>query len=260
MIVVADDLGAGPGRDDAILEALATGLVDAASVLVNGPGFEEAVEQARSAEGHVLGVHLVLTDGDPLTEPIRRLSRFCNPDGRFRLWRGAERAFRLDAEERAAVAHEFRTQIEHLRTAGVQVAHLDSHHHVHTEPALAPIVVRLARELGVPRVRLARNCGLGMSVANRAWKTLFNSYLRVCGVAGTRWFGSLEDFAYLRARRSDIASFEVMVHPVRGQTGGIEDEEAPGADLAAQLLALHQASSRPTAGTEHPAGTARSTR
>lgn len=234
MIVVADDLGSGPGTDDAILELLG-GLVDAASLLVNGVGFEEAVEDARSQQ---LGVHLCLTDGEPLTDAMRVTARFCDGDGRFRLWRGAERAFHLGADERRLVAAEFRAQIERARRAGVQVAHLDSHHHVHTEPAIAPIVVALAREFGIPRVRLARNCGPGMGPANHAWKTVFNLYLRRRGLAGTRWFGRVEDYEQLRSRRGDVESFELMVHPVRSDAGLVEDPERPGRELAVTLSAL----------------------
>ncbi len=236
MIVVADDLGSGPGTDDAIL-ALFGGVVDAASLLVNGVGFDEAIEHARPLPGQ-LGVHLCLTDGEPLTDAMRGSSRFCGDDGQFRLWRGAERAFHLGSHERGLVAAEFRAQIERARRAGVRIAHLDSHHHVHTEPAIAPIVIRLAREIGVPRVRLARNCGSGLGPANRAWKTVFNLYLRRRGLAGTKWFGRVEDYEYLTSRRGAVDSFELMVHPTRNEAGVVEDPERPGVELALTLSAL----------------------
>jgi len=235
VIVVADDLGGDEGRNAAISAALRAGLVDAASVLVNGDGFAEAAELVRPFASHV-GVHLVLTEGDPLTERMRSLRRFCDGDGRYRPWRGDERAFRLDSAERAAVTAELRAQIETARRAGLAVSHLDSHHHVHTEPGIAAIAIALARELGVPRVRLARNAGAGMGAVNRAWKAVFNTRLRRAGLAGTRWFGGVDDYVHLRARRGDVDSFEVMVHPVPGVEGGVVDEEHPDLPLA-QLLA-----------------------
>lgn len=214
MIVVADDLGAGDGVDGAILESLRDGVVDAASMLVNGAGFERAAGEAARYPGRI-GVHLVLTEGEPLTDPVRRLPRFCDGEGRYRPWRGEERAFRLAADERAALMAELRAQVQRARDAGIAVAHFDSHHHVHTEPGIAPIVIELARDLGVSRVRLARNCGTGMGPANRAWKTLLNARLRRSGLAGTRWFGDVDDYRDLRARRGDVESFELMVHPAR---------------------------------------------
>lgn len=236
MIVVADDLGSGPGRDDAILELLG-GVVDAASLLVNGPGFEESVERSRSLPGQ-LGVHLCLTEGEPLTEAMRGASRFCGDDGQFKLWRGMERAFHLSSQERRLVAAEFRAQIERVQNAGVRIAHLDSHHHVHTEPAIAPIVIGLASEFGVPRVRLARNCGPGMGPANRAWKTVFNLYLRRRRLAGTRWFGRVEDYQHLISRRGAVESFELMVHPSRSDAGIVEDPDRPAVELAVTLATL----------------------
>jgi predicted glycoside hydrolase/deacetylase ChbG (UPF0249 family) len=238
VIVVADDLGADAMRNDAIVEALDAGLVDAASVLVNGEGFAAAAAAARRFDGRV-GVHLVLTEGVPLTDPIRRLRRFCDGDGVFRLWRGAERAYRLGSDEREAVAGELRAQLERARGSGVRVAHVDSHHHVHTEPAIAGIVVALAREHGIPRVRLARNCGVGLGPANRAWKSVFNTRLQRAGLAGTRWFGDVDDFLHLCARRRDVDSFELMVHPVPGDCG-VVDADAPALPLVERLAALRR--------------------
>lgn len=233
MIVVADDLGAGNGVDDAILESLRDGVVDAASVLVNGAGFERAASAATRFPGRI-GVHLVLTEGEPVTDAMRRLPRFCDGDGRYRLWRGGERALRLGGAERAVVAAELRAQVQRARDAGIPVSHLDSHHHVHTEPGIAPVVIAVARELGVPRVRLARNCGSGMGVGNRAWKAVLNARLRRAGLAGTRWFGDVEDWRELRSRRDDVESFELMVHPVRAG-GAVVDADHPETPLAGLL-------------------------
>lgn len=225
MIVVADDFGADEGTNTAIAAALDAGLVDAASVLANGSGFAEAAELGRSFAGRV-GVHLVLTEGAPLTEAMRGLPRFCDGEGRYRLWRGPERALRLGVSERLVVAAELRAQVEAARRSGLVVSHLDSHHHVHTEPALASVVIALAHEFGIGRVRLARNCGAGMGLMNRAWKAVFNARLRRSGLAGTRWFGGVDDYRWLNARRADVDSFELMVHPVPGPAGVVDGEHA----------------------------------
>ncbi len=183
MIVVADDLGEAEGTNRAIIQALGEGLVTAASMMGNGAGFDEAAELAHAhGLGDRIGVHLVLTEGVPLTDAIRRLPRLCDAEGRFRLWRGRERAFHLPSAERVAVVAELRAQVDRVRGAGLAASHLDSHHHVHTEPGIAGVVIALAREQGVQRVRLARNCGTGIGPANRAWKSLLNSRLRRAGL------------------------------------------------------------------------------
>jgi predicted glycoside hydrolase/deacetylase ChbG (UPF0249 family) len=210
--VNADDLGESPERNAAIAAAFDRGLVTSTSLLANGAAFDEAVEFAR---GRTVGVHLNLTDGLPLTAPI---TRFCDGGGRFRTWRGSEHAVWLGRSGREAVAREFRAQIERCRAAGVEIAHLDSHHHVHTEPALVGIVLHLARELAVPRVRLGRNAG-PLGTGNRAYKTWLNGRIRRAGLAGTRWFGDARDLEWLRARGvRDADDFEQMTHPAFADT------------------------------------------
>lgn len=238
MIVNADDLGAGQRVDAAIARALETGLVTSASLLAVTPGFDVGAEIACRYPGRI-GVHLSLTEGEPLTEPIRRCRRFCDEDGRFFEWRGAARAFRLSRSERDVVAAELGAQVDRCRSAGVEAAHLDSHHHVHTEPAIGPIVIAIARSSGAPRVRLGRNCGSGRGIANRAYKTLYNARLRAAGLAGTRWFGGVEDYEWARAHGAKrLDEFELMTHPVLAGSGEIVDADAPGRPLGDRLAGL----------------------
>ncbi len=207
MIVNADDLGESPERNTAIAAAFERGLITSASLLANGSAFDEGVAVAA---GRTVGVHLNLTEGEPLTASV---GRFCTADGRFRSWRGPERSLFLRQSERRAVASEWRAQIERCRNAGIVVAHLDSHHHVHTEPALLGIAIDLARSLGIPRLRLGRNAG-PIGVLNRAYKGWLNGRIRRAGLAGSRWFGDERDLAWLRARgRPQADDFEQMTHP-----------------------------------------------
>ena len=226
MIVNADDLGRSEAHNAAILRALDEGLATSASLMANMPS-------AVAAPGHVVGVHLNLTTGEPLSGAI---PRFCDSDGRFVEWRRESGLFRVTREEGAAVAREWRAQVERARELGVEVAHLDSHHHVHTEWPLGAIAIRLARECGIPRVRLARNCGAGLGVGNLSYKRVYNARLRRAGLAGTRYFGNVADWLHLKAggaTDAELRDFEVMVHPVLRDDGELVDDEAPEAPLAA---------------------------
>lgn len=217
LIVTADDLGMSHEVNTAILEALQRDLVTHASLMANMEAFDEACELAR--EGGVLdrlGVHLVLTEGVPLTESVRSCQRVCDEKGRFRYWRNTDHAFHLSRTEREAVSTELRAQVNRCRDRGVHPTHLDSHHHVHNKLALSRIVIALARELGVPRVRLAHNCGPRIGIANRAFKEWVNLGLRRAELAQTRWFGSADDYFTLRAAKPTSArldSFEFNTHP-----------------------------------------------
>jgi len=239
MIVVADDFGLEEEINAAIVEAFERGLITHTSMLANTPGFEAACElaQERGLTGRI-GVHLNLTEARPLTEAIRSVSRFCDENGQFRNWRRESRAFRLPRPERDAVATEVRAQVLRCREGGIDVTHIDSHKHVHNKPAIGRIVASVASELGVPRVRLAHNCGARVGPANRLYKDLFvNRRLRRAGLAGTRWYGSFDD--YRRLRDSGVAperldSFEANLHPVF-RDGVLADLDHPDRPLEPPL-------------------------
>jgi len=239
-LVVADDLGGDPETSAAILEALSAGLVTHASLMATGDAFEDAVARVAAAGvADRIGVHLVLTEGSPLTDPIAACRRFCDADGRFVLWRGTTHVWRLEPAERRAVVAELDAQIARVRSAGIAPSHLDSHHHVHTEWALGAVTIELARRHGVPRVRLARNRGAGLGPSNRLYKAAFNARLRRSGLAGTRWFGNVADCA------GAAGSAEVMVHPLRSADGSIVDAERPDVSLSELLGSLASSTAGP---------------
>jgi predicted glycoside hydrolase/deacetylase ChbG (UPF0249 family) len=228
MIINADDFGYSPSVNRAIVQAFDEGLVSSTTLMANMPGFEEACGLAheRKLLAHV-GVHLVLSEGEPLTDEMRRCRRYCDSSGRF--FRGA-RAFWLSSSDRATVALELRAQIERCRNQGVPLTHADSHHHVHTDPAPGPIVRRIALDLGIPHVRLARNCGPGISFARRLYKAYFNSRLERAGLAHTRYFGEVGDYVYLERQGvpvSERSDLDVMTHPIFDDRGALVDGLAP---------------------------------
>ncbi len=127
--------------------------------MVNMPFTDEAVELAREARvGERIGVHLNLADGAPLTDAMRTCARFCR-DGRFIEPLTRNRFLPLTGAERQALAGEVRAQIAAVRDYGFAARYLDSHRYVHTEPNVARVVVRVAREMRVARVRPYQNCG-----------------------------------------------------------------------------------------------------
>lgn len=225
LIINADDFGRDPSVNKAVAEAFRKGLCSSATLMATEAGFEEACDLIRSGrlDGHI-GLHLVLRNGMPLTGPIRRLPRFCDREGRLRLIRwGPVPLLRFSGEERRALAEEVRAQIARCRAGGVRLTHMDSHYHIHTEWAVAGVVLEVARQEKIPYIRIARNCGPHLNPAKRFYKALLNAKFRRAGVARTRHFGSIPDYAALK--RSD--SFELMVHPRIGPSGEVVDEVGP---------------------------------
>jgi len=152
LIVNADDFGISPGVNRGVIEAHQRGLVRSASLMSNQPWAAEAVAFWRACPSLGLGLHLTLTAGAPLT-PAARVPSLVGPDGRFPVlgvWLARAQLGRLRPED---LRRELSAQIERALTLGAQLDHLDSHHHIHTQPLVGRITLLLAREYGIPAVR-----------------------------------------------------------------------------------------------------------
>jgi chitin disaccharide deacetylase len=209
IIVNADDFGRSAEVNRAIIEAFHKNVISSATLMTNMPGFQEACELAHSHRllGKI-GVHLNLTEGYPLSEPIRQCSRFCDDVGRLRI---RQTRFQLSKKERLAVETEMAAQVRACLDHGLSPTHLDSHHHVHTEWAIGAVAITVARKYGIKAIRLSRNCGPGIDFARRIYKGLYNTRLRMYGLAKTRYFGSSADVQEILATTS--GDIEIMVHP-----------------------------------------------
>jgi predicted glycoside hydrolase/deacetylase ChbG (UPF0249 family) len=151
VIINADDFGLCQGVNDAVAKARTEGLLTSATLMVNMPCADQAVEIAKSLPNLGVGVHLNLTEG----RPVSKNSYLCNPQGDFAY--SAERLCLLSLfskKFRAAIKIELFTQVEWLKDKGITPTHLDSHKHIHTFPSIFPIVLELARRFDIPAIRL----------------------------------------------------------------------------------------------------------
>src|SRR5213078_4703951 len=156
LVVNADDFGLSTGVNRGILEAHAAGVVSSVSVLVNTPGWTDALRRLRDlgpppAPGLGVGLHLNLTMGRPVSWGG---SLSDARTGRFHTLRALVAracAGRLDPGD---VAIECAAQLARLRNAGLVVTHLDSHRHVHVLPGVWGPVVETARREGIRVVRV----------------------------------------------------------------------------------------------------------
>jgi len=154
LVVNADDFGLSAGVNRGILEAHAAGVVSSVSVLVNAPGWTDAVRRLRdlgSPPGIGVGLHLNLTMG----RPVSWGGSLCDArTGQFHsLGALLARACtgRLDPGD---IAVECAAQLARLKSAGFVVTHVDSHRHVHILPGVWGPVAETARTAGVPVLRV----------------------------------------------------------------------------------------------------------
>jgi predicted glycoside hydrolase/deacetylase ChbG (UPF0249 family) len=155
LIVNADDLGWTEGVNRGIAEAHRHGIVTSASLLANGSAFASGLELARTTPGLGVGVHLNLSDGEPVAEP-ELVTTLLNNRGELEglpeslLLRLARRSVLLNEIEQ-----EWDAQIQKVRNSGIEPTHLDGHRHVQMLPGLFEIALRLAKKYGIAAVRIS---------------------------------------------------------------------------------------------------------
>lgn len=218
-VINADDFGRSSTVNQAILDSFERGLVTSATIMANMPGFGEAGALAHDkGVQDRIGVHLNLTEGRPITDPIRLCPRLCDADGNLLHRPGT--IWRLSPDEARAVEVELAAQIEAVLSAGIRPSHLDSHHHIHTHWPICTVVMRLARRHDIPAIRLSRNCGVEPGLLKRWYKVAFNRRLSRAGFGRTDRFGSTRDAALIA---QPVRALEIMVHPDIDREGRLVD-------------------------------------
>jgi predicted glycoside hydrolase/deacetylase ChbG (UPF0249 family) len=124
LIVNADDFGLSAEIDRGILEAHDGGVVTSASLLVDAPDAEAAIQEARKRPTLGLGIHVAFD---------------------------ARGAVFVDLQDLGMVRREIDRQLEaFVRLAGRPPDHMDSHHHVHRLFNIAHLFLEAGQRYRVP--------------------------------------------------------------------------------------------------------------
>lgn len=221
LIINADDLGLNKSCTHAILDAFDRKYISSATMCANGAYFQEAAKLCRDKQlEHRIGIHLNLTEGEPLSEGIKKNSMFCGINGMFH--GRVNRLKPLGEDGTKCVFDELAAQVEQMRNHGFPITHADSHHHVHTGPFIIPVVVGVLNKYNITKVRIHRNIG-EISTVKKLVKSVFNLYLRNRGLITVRQFGGFEDVQFEKNVTFDT-SMEMMVHPDYNSSGDLVDK------------------------------------
>lgn len=156
LIVHADDFGLSSDIDAGILRAHREGIVTSASLVAGGESFSAAVAAARDTPTLDIGAHLTLVGERPVLDP-RLVPSLVGPDGRFhRHANGFIARFLTGRIAMGELRAELASQLERLLATGLPISHLDSHQHLHVLPGISRLTAELAREHGIPFIRLPR--------------------------------------------------------------------------------------------------------
>jgi hopanoid biosynthesis associated protein HpnK len=192
LILNADDFGLTRGVNEGIVRAHEQGILTSATLMASSRAFDDAVARAKAAPTLGVGCHLVLVGGTAVSPP-EQIPSLVGPDGKFprtlpqfvaKLSSGNVRPRDIETELRA--------QIEKIRRAGIEPSHLDTHKHTHAHPMVMNVLGKVARELGITRIRKPAE-----TLAD-SWETQSGSersWSRLASAAAVRaiepWFQSL---------------------------------------------------------------------
>ena len=156
VIFTADDFGLADALNGAVVLAHRQGLLSCASLMAAGPRTQAAISLARTLPGLCLGVHLTLIQGRAVL-PSKAVPLLVDSRGFFPN-NPVATGWRYFCQPRLLpeIRRELAAQIEVVLKAGLTVWHLNGHLNLHLHPRIFPVVADLAREYGIPAVRLAR--------------------------------------------------------------------------------------------------------
>ena len=215
-ILNADDFGGNERINAAVVEGFRQRCLSRTSIMVNRPGFEDAVRLAHEhGFTNRVGLHVNLSTGIPLTNEIRTIESFCDCDGKFnsKIFHCQRMKWYLTKREKTAVKKEIAAQIKRYRSAGFALNHADSHGHIHTFPSMISLFICAMNEGGINDIRIS------MNLTKNRWYKLkkiipnimlcrFNHEKAPC------YFGSLKQVIHFEDRLAAIdGKCEIMLHP-----------------------------------------------
>ncbi len=154
VIINADDFGLSPAVNRGIVQAHRSGGVTSTSLMVNMPGFEDALRLAASVPGLSVGLHFNLTYGRPVSTP-EQVASLIGADGLF------HRSQPIELWHPLHVERELSAQWRRMTDAGLRPTHLDSHHLLHQmHRMIYRVMVDKACREGVPLRRSQIDHGL----------------------------------------------------------------------------------------------------
>jgi len=156
LILHADDLAVAHSVDAASFEALNSGAVSSASIMVPCPWLTEVADYAKSHPDADLGLHLTLTSEWKTyrwgsVDSSDNVPSLLQPDGMF-----YSTTEQVTTHAKASEAErEIRAQLERALAVGIHPSHLDSHMgSLYSSPELIAAYIKVAHEYHLPFLAL----------------------------------------------------------------------------------------------------------
>ena len=149
LIINADDFGLSAPVNEGIIRAFKTGGITNATLMIKRASAGEAIRFAKDNPSLPLGLHLDLDD---------LLGGAEQGDERFNLDRIG--AMLKDESFFKELGLEIDEQINAFKETGLELTHLDGHHHLHAIPRIFPLLIEKMADHGIKTVRLSQKFDL----------------------------------------------------------------------------------------------------
>lgn len=226
IIINADDFGLNASVNKAIVESFHSGLINSTTMMANMAGFEEAVELAHNNNIVTrIGIHLTLTDGQPLTSDMLTSNLFYTR-GESELKKYKSKLFFLTKENKAATYKEFAAQIEKVRKAGIPISHIDTHHHIDDVWSITKIILAVLKSYNIRSMRILNNLNHATKYYKTGYRKIVNGYIKSNRANFSDFLGNRKEaVSFLRESRSlgENKKLEMMVHPDYNGKGKLID-------------------------------------
>jgi hopanoid biosynthesis associated protein HpnK len=221
--------------------------------MIGAPAAADAIDRARRLPSLKVGLHIVLTDGFPVSPPSH-LPNLVDRSGRFRsdMARASVRIF-FDLTVRRQVADEIVAQFEAFVATGLRLDHVDCHKHWHLHPTIAGLILDIGQRYGMTALRvpseplgvlrlIEKQSSSRLSWVTSTWAALLKARVRrhrllaADRVFGLAWSGAMTEsrVAGLLAHLPDGLT-EIYFHPA---TSNSFSGATPGYCYIDELAAL----------------------
>jgi predicted glycoside hydrolase/deacetylase ChbG (UPF0249 family) len=210
LIINADDFGKNSNKNSAITKCFKIGIINSTSIMTNMAGFEEAISLSKENNFQdKIGLHANLTEGRPLTDLSE--TKLVDADGFF--FKNNNKKFNyLSPKVKAKIKAEIIAQLNELYLKDISPTHLNSHHHVHTLPWLAPIFIQVCRQFNV-KIRIAQTWNDNSNFLVPIYRNILNRIYKINRINFSERFETYLSYNKLKDQICNNNLTEIMVHP-----------------------------------------------
>lgn len=218
VIINADDCGINKEVDAQIERFIQLGKITSTTVMANMDDLAGAKRLYDSYKDKIsFGVHVNLTDGEPLTssQALLDYGYYKEEEGKVVLNGYPFINKRIPKRLHQDIINECVAQINKVRDYGINISHIDSHHLMLTSQSMISMTPTVLKLAGVKKMRRARNYIEKKTMSfyiRQAWFAYMK--MQVKGLQSTDWFEMFTSFYNLSNKGFRMnGSIELMTHP-----------------------------------------------